>query len=147
MIKTDSVVEAVREDLLRRSAIGIKKYNVTLDRTDLSLVDWLQHAYEECLDQANYLKKSILTLKNQEIKMQDNQSITIDPKGLAKQLAEQSVLETITNHNATYPNNLKEVYEVLDEITPEKQELQYTPFAQAIFDERQEHYYKHITNA
>jgi len=147
MIKTDSVVEAVREDLLRRSAIGIKKYNVTLDRTDLSLVDWLQHAYEECLDQANYLKKSILTLKNQEIKMQDNQSITIDPKGLAKQLAEQSVLETITNHNATYPNNLKEVFEVLDEITPEKQELQYTPFAQAIFDERQEHYYKHITNA
>jgi len=147
MIKTDSVVEAVREDLLRRSAIGIKKYNVTLDRTDLSLVDWLQHAYEECLDQANYLKKSILTLKNQEIKMQDNQSITIDPKGLAKQLAEQSVLETITNHNATYPNNLKEVFEVLDEITPEKQELQYTPFAQAIFDERQEYYYKHITNA
>ncbi len=59
----DSVVELVREDLLNRSKVGIKKYNTTLDRTDLKLIDWLQHAYEECLDQANYLKKSIIMLK------------------------------------------------------------------------------------
>ena len=58
----DSVVEAVRDDLLRRSQVGIKKYGVTLDRTDLSLKDWLQHAYEETLDQANYLKRAILEL-------------------------------------------------------------------------------------
>jgi hypothetical protein len=57
--KTDSIVEAVRADLLRRSQFGIAKYGTTLDRTDLSLRDWLQHAYEECLDQANYLKRSI----------------------------------------------------------------------------------------
>ena len=56
----DTVVEAVREDLLKRSQIGIKKYGVTLDRNDLSLKDWLEHAYQECLDQANYLKKAIL---------------------------------------------------------------------------------------
>lgn len=58
----DSVVEAVRADLLRRSQLGIAKYGVTLDRTDLSLRDWLQHAYEETLDQANYLKRSIIEL-------------------------------------------------------------------------------------
>lgn len=62
MIK-DSVVEKVREDLLKRSEKGISKYNVTLDRNDLDLEQWLQHAYEECLDQANYLKKSILELQ------------------------------------------------------------------------------------
>jgi len=61
----DSVVEAVREDLLKRSQVGIKKYGVTLDRNDLSLIDWLQNAYEECLDQANYLKKTIMELKKQ----------------------------------------------------------------------------------
>lgn len=60
----DRVVEAVREDLLRRSQVGVRKYGVTLDRNDLSLKDWLQHAYEECLDQANYLKKAILELEN-----------------------------------------------------------------------------------
>ena len=67
----DRVVEAVRQDLLDRSRIGIKKYGVTLDRTDLSLKDWLQHAYEECLDQANYLKRSIL-------KLQENDSTAVD---------------------------------------------------------------------
>lgn len=64
MKKKDKVVEEVREDLLRRSEIGIQKYNTTLDRNDLEIVDWLQHAYEECLDQANYLKKCILIIKN-----------------------------------------------------------------------------------
>ena len=61
---TDEIVEAVREDLLQRSQVGIKKYNTTLERTDLDLEDWLQHAYEECLDMANYLKRSIIELKN-----------------------------------------------------------------------------------
>ena len=59
---TDKVVLAVKSDLNRRSEVGIKKYNTTLERTDLELRDWLQHAYEECLDQANYLKRSIMEL-------------------------------------------------------------------------------------
>lgn len=58
----DKVIEAVREDLWSRSQFGIKKYGVTLERKDLTLRDWLQHAYEECLDQANYLKRSIMEL-------------------------------------------------------------------------------------
>lgn len=64
MEKIDTVVEAVRTDLLSRSKLGIAKYGVTLDRTDLNLRDWLQHAYEETLDQANYLKRSIIELDN-----------------------------------------------------------------------------------
>lgn len=66
----DEVVEAVRADLLQRSQVGIKKYNTTLERTDLELKDWLQHAYEEALDMANYLKRSIIELeKNEECPM------------------------------------------------------------------------------
>lgn len=65
-VKKDPIVEAVREDLLLRSQVGIKKYNTTLDRKDLSMSQWLQHAYEECLDQANYLKKCILEVKEWE---------------------------------------------------------------------------------
>jgi hypothetical protein len=37
--EVDHVVAAVRADLLRRSEIGIAKYGVTLDRTDLGLRD------------------------------------------------------------------------------------------------------------
>lgn len=64
----DTVVEAVRKDLLDRSTFGIKKYGVTLERDDLTLKQWLTHAYEECLDQANYLKRSILEIEKYEIK-------------------------------------------------------------------------------
>lgn len=53
----DSIVEAVRQDLLDRSNRGIKKYGTTLDRTDLTQDQWLQHAYEEALDLCLYLKK------------------------------------------------------------------------------------------
>lgn len=55
----DSIVKEVREDLKQRSELGIKKYNTTLDRTDLSQKQWLQHAYEEALDMALYLKRAI----------------------------------------------------------------------------------------
>jgi len=61
-VNPDSVVAAVRDDLLRRSEVGIAKYGVTLDRADLNLRDWLQHAYEETLDQANYLKRAIMEI-------------------------------------------------------------------------------------
>ena len=59
----DRIVESVRNDLKRRSELGIKKYGTTLDRDDLTEVEWLNHAYEECLDKALYLKK-LISLKS-----------------------------------------------------------------------------------
>jgi hypothetical protein len=53
----DSIVESVRQDLLDRSEVGIKKYNTTLDREDLNAGDWITHAYQELLDGALYLKR------------------------------------------------------------------------------------------
>lgn len=55
----DTIVKSVQSDLQARSERGIAKYGTTLDRTDLSEKDWLQHAYEEALDLALYLKKII----------------------------------------------------------------------------------------
>jgi hypothetical protein len=62
----DPIIEAVCTDLLRRSQAGMAKYGVTLSRTDLSLRDWLQHAYEESLDLSNYLKRAILEIDQTE---------------------------------------------------------------------------------
>lgn len=53
------VVEAVREKLAVRSRIGQAKYGTTLDRTNLSRLDWLRHAQEEALDLAVYLQRLI----------------------------------------------------------------------------------------
>ena len=54
----DTVVEAVREDLLSRSERGILKYNTTLKFNDKD--NYLNHLYEEILDSANYCKKLIM---------------------------------------------------------------------------------------
>ena len=53
------IVESVSDDLFSRQEVGIKKYGTTVDRTDLSKKDWLQHAYEESLDLSVYLKTAM----------------------------------------------------------------------------------------
>lgn len=58
-MKTDPIVEAVRQKLHDRSQLGLKKYGTGLDRTDLTRLDWLRHAQEEALDMANYLEALI----------------------------------------------------------------------------------------
>jgi hypothetical protein len=53
----DSVVYRIAHLLKSRSETGIRKYGTTLDRTDLEVKQWIDHAIEECLDQALYLQK------------------------------------------------------------------------------------------
>lgn len=53
----DPVVEAVRDRLRQRSLAGQAKYGATLDRGDLTILDWLLHAEEEALDLAVYIER------------------------------------------------------------------------------------------
>ncbi len=53
----DSIVEELCQTLKSRSEVGIKKYGVTLDRTDLTPVEWCVHAEQEILDLLLYLKR------------------------------------------------------------------------------------------
>lgn len=55
------LLQAVIDDLVAREERGKAKYNTTMDRTDLTHQEWLQHAYEEALDMALYLKKAMQT--------------------------------------------------------------------------------------
>ena len=40
-----------------RSEAGIKKYQATLERTDLTTLEWLTHAQEEAMDFVLYLER------------------------------------------------------------------------------------------
>jgi hypothetical protein len=53
----DTIVFKIAQMLRSRSETGIRKYGTTLDRTDLEVKQWIDHAIEECLDQALYLQK------------------------------------------------------------------------------------------
>jgi succinate dehydrogenase flavin-adding protein (antitoxin of CptAB toxin-antitoxin module) len=53
----DSIVNKVIDKYLQRSELGKNKYGTTLDRKDLSLIDWINHAQEEAMDLTLYLEK------------------------------------------------------------------------------------------
>lgn len=53
----DSVVYRIAQLLKNRSETGIRKYGTTIDRTDLEVKQWIDHAIEESLDHALYLMK------------------------------------------------------------------------------------------
>jgi hypothetical protein len=53
-------------EIQARRERGLKKYGIGVERTDLSLRDWLQHAKEEALDQAIYLQRAIEELDKQQ---------------------------------------------------------------------------------
>lgn len=54
---TDSIVRGIIEAFVSRAEFGKTKYGVTLDRTDLGALDWIQHAQEELMDGILYLEK------------------------------------------------------------------------------------------
>lgn len=68
----DPILLKVLAKYYERSERGIKKYGRTLDRDDLSFIDWLNHLQEELMDATLYIeklkkeaqKKSIIELMN-----------------------------------------------------------------------------------
>ena len=54
---SDSIVNSVIHAFIGRSNVGLQKYGTTLDRDDLSILDWIQHAQEEHMDAILYLEK------------------------------------------------------------------------------------------
>ena len=63
----------VCEDIAGRQEVGLNKYGVSVEGNPLSLRQWLQHAYEEALDQAVYLKRAIEEIE-------ENAEVTSSPK-------------------------------------------------------------------
>jgi len=49
----DEVIEKIR----KRREMGLKKYGTSVERTDLTRLQWLQHAQDEAMDCAIYLQK------------------------------------------------------------------------------------------
>ena len=54
---TDAITEAVVVQLRTRAEKGKEKYGTTMERNDLTLLEWLQHLQEELMDAAVYVEK------------------------------------------------------------------------------------------
>jgi len=54
---TDAITDAVVVQLRTRAKKGKSKYGTTMERDDLSPLQWLQHLQEELMDAAVYVEK------------------------------------------------------------------------------------------
>lgn len=63
-LQSDTYIDVIN-DLVEREQMGISKYGVTVDQAQLSELEWMQHAYEEALDFAIYLKRMMKLKSNQ----------------------------------------------------------------------------------
>jgi len=70
----DSIVDSILNKFVDRAEMGFNKYNNTLDRKDLSKVEWINHAQEELMDGILYLER----LK-QELNEQTTEDSEADP--------------------------------------------------------------------
>ena len=60
----DSIVDSVVKQFKDRSKIGIDKYGTTMDRKDLSTLEWMIHFREELQDGLLYLERIIQDTQN-----------------------------------------------------------------------------------
>lgn len=63
---TDSVVDSIIDQFVERASFGKTKYGTDLDRNDLSILEWIEHAKQEHMDAILYLEKlkKIIETKN-----------------------------------------------------------------------------------
>lgn len=71
----DKIVQKVVNDFQQRSEVGIKKYGVTLDRDDLTTLQWITHFREELMDAILYMTKL-----EEQLKDGHNNTISLDSK-------------------------------------------------------------------
>lgn len=53
----DSIVDTIINRFVTRAEMGYSKYSNTLDRNDLTFVEWITHTQEEGMDMILYLEK------------------------------------------------------------------------------------------
>ena len=70
----DKIVQKVVNDFQQRSELGIKKYGVTLDRGDLTTLEWINHFREELMDAILYMTKLEQQLKDGHSNIDSNNS-------------------------------------------------------------------------
>ncbi len=63
----DKIVQEVVNSFIERSNVGIKKYGTTLNRNDLSTLEWIKHLQEELQDATLYIQKIITELEKSKV--------------------------------------------------------------------------------
>ena len=79
------IEENVIRKIQKRAKEGLNKYNITMEREDLTTREWIMHAQEEAMDLAIYLEKI------QESMLEDYEELLLDMFGEAEDKINQSI--------------------------------------------------------
>ena len=60
---SDPNIDRICERFQQRSDAGCDKYGCTTERTDLSLLDWINHLQEELMDAVVYIEAAKARIK------------------------------------------------------------------------------------
>jgi len=100
----DSIVASVVKQFQDRSDLGQKKYGTTLDRTDLTPLDWVQHAQEELMDGILYLEKLKQVIKASRL-LEDTLCQGIKPVSPLTNQPLQHVVDTLACPESHHPED------------------------------------------
>lgn len=53
----DTILKSVLDSYINRANFGFAKYGTTLERNDLTFIEWMQHLQEELMDATLYIEK------------------------------------------------------------------------------------------
>ena len=70
--ETDPIVDSVIEQFKERSKKGFEKYGHTLERKDLSTLEWINEAQQEAMDFCLYLERLKKEFKNENLHIHTN---------------------------------------------------------------------------
>lgn len=60
------IEDDVCQQIQDRAKVGLHKYGTTMERTDLSTMEWLEHAKQEAMDLVIYLERIIQDMRKKE---------------------------------------------------------------------------------
>ena len=105
------IEDAVARRLIERADEGKRKYGTTMEREDLTLLEWLQHLQEEMLDASVYIEKI-----KQELHYQDLNSINEATTAEDIELGIYGVQRgPCSGHDAASEEHLKSVEQYMEE--------------------------------
>ena len=71
-IDVTGIEAKVCQDIARRQKVGLAKYGVSLEQNPLGLLAWLQHSYEEKIDDLLYVRRAMEEVKAMLQRMEDD---------------------------------------------------------------------------
>lgn len=92
-------------DIARRQAFGRKKYGTTVAENPPSEEQWIQHAYEEALDLAVYLRRLLSEKRNEAIPGVPPPQVYPAQGAMSKSLALESMAAVVDTLSQGLPSN------------------------------------------